>query len=354
AAAGAGAERLAASTAHCRAVRHGPPLGDVEWRELMTSSQLSLVTLKESAAHTCVPSKAYSALAAGSALIAVAPERSDLAALVRRHRCGAVVSPGDVDGLVDALRQFVDDPARLDEARRRARAAAVEAYGIRRLAERWESFLRSVPAPSQPWYPVMKRALDVIVAGGTLITLSPLLAAIAAAVGVTMGRPILFSQERPGVHGRTFRLLKFRTMRTAGPGELGPEADAARLTRLGKLLRSTSLDELPSLINVLRGEMSLVGPRPLLVRYLRRYTREQARRHDVVPGLTGWAQVNGRNALSWKEKFDLDVWYVDHRSFLLDLHILFRTALTVLRRDGISQDGHVTMPEFMGTEEIAA
>jgi len=161
---------------------------------------------------------------------------------------------------------------------------------------------------------------------------------------------VIFTQERPGLHGRIFKMYKFRTMRDlrdAG-GNLLP--DEQRLTKLGRFLRSTSLDELPELFNVLKGEMSLVGPRPLLVAYLDRYTPEQARRHEVLPGITGWAQVNGRNAISWEEKFKLDVWYVDHQSFWLDLKILFMTLAKVFKREGISAEGSATAPEFMGSD----
>jgi lipopolysaccharide/colanic/teichoic acid biosynthesis glycosyltransferase len=171
---------------------------------------------------------------------------------------------------------------------------------------------------------------------------------VATAVRVTMGAPVFFRQQRPGLGGRPFSLLKFRTMRHARPGEDGPESDAARLGRLGRFLRATSIDELPTLLNVLRGEMSLVGPRPLLMRYLPRYSPRQYRRHEVKPGITGWAQVNGRNAISWDEKFELDVWYVENQSFLLDLRILARTFVKVFKREGISREGHATMPEFLG------
>lgn len=195
-----------------------------------------------------------------------------------------------------------------------------------------------------------KRLFDLVV----LVLTAPLwltaLGAASLSVWLALGRPIFFRQQRPGRHGRIFELLKFRTMTDAcdDQGKLLP--DAQRLTPFGRWLRSTSLDELPELVNVLKGEMSLVGPRPLLVQYLPRYTPEQARRHEVPPGLTGWAQVNGRNALGWDEKFRLDVWYVDHRSMWLDLRILVLTAWKVLRRDGINAAGEATMPEFMGSE----
>lgn len=197
----------------------------------------------------------------------------------------------------------------------------------------------------------MKRLLDVVLAGFLLLLLSPLLAAVAVAVRRDVGSPVLFRQVRPGLRGRPFTLYKFRTMRGAATGEFSGASDEQRLTRFGAWLRAMSLDELPELWNVLRGDMSLVGPRPLLMRYLPLYTPEQMRRHDVRPGLTGWAQVNGRNALSWDDKFALDVWYVDHRSFALDLKILLLTVAAVFRRHGISAEDSATMPEFRGSAD---
>ncbi|HKP54380.1 MAG TPA: sugar transferase [Chloroflexia bacterium] len=197
----------------------------------------------------------------------------------------------------------------------------------------------------------MKRLIDIGISALVLIILAPVMAIIAAAVRLTMGSPVLFRQRRPGLHGRPFTLVKFRTMEVRRSAEGGLLPDGERLTRLGRFLRSTSLDELPQLINVLRGEMSLVGPRPLLIQYLARYNDEQMRRHEVRPGVTGWAQVNGRNALSWEEKFKLDVWYVDHRSLMLDLKILGMTVRKIVRREGISGGEHATMPEFMGTPQ---
>lgn len=194
----------------------------------------------------------------------------------------------------------------------------------------------------------LKRAFDVAVAGSTLVATAPVLAATAGAIAATMGRPVLFRQQRIGKDDRPFQVLKFRTMRDAEGPDGRPLPDAERLTSLGQLLRSTSIDELPQLINVLRGEMSLVGPRPLLVRYLERYTPEQRRRHEVLPGITGYSQVNGRNAISWAERFELDVWYVDHWSLGLDAKILAKTLLRVLDREGVSAEGHATMPEFLG------
>jgi len=196
---------------------------------------------------------------------------------------------------------------------------------------------------------MIKRGLDVIFSALGLIALAPLLAASAAAVWVTSGRPVLFRQRRPGLGGRPFVLYKFRTMIEPKDDD-DSRSDAERLTRLGRLLRATSVDELPELWNVLRGDMSLVGPRPLLMSYLERYDPEQMRRHDVRPGMTGWAQIHGRNETTWEERLARDVWYVDHRSLALDLRILLRTVALVLGRRGVSAAGHATMPEFRGCD----
>jgi lipopolysaccharide/colanic/teichoic acid biosynthesis glycosyltransferase len=195
-----------------------------------------------------------------------------------------------------------------------------------------------------------KRLLDFVAALTALLLLWPLMLAVAVALMLTTGRPALFTQERPGLHGRIFKIYKFRSMTDARDAEGNLLPDAERLTPVGRFIRKTSLDELPQLFNVLKGELSLVGPRPLLVRYLPRYTPDQARRHDVMPGITGWAQVNGRNAISWEEKFALDVWYVDHWSLGLDLKILALTVAKVFRREGISAAGEATVTEFMGME----
>jgi sugar transferase EpsL len=199
-------------------------------------------------------------------------------------------------------------------------------------------------------YTLVKRTMDAVVAIVGMILLAPVFGAVGMAIRFTMGRPVLFKQQRPGRNERLFTFLKYRTMKNTADAHGNLLPDAQRLTRLGRFLRKTSLDEIPQLWNVLCGEMSLVGPRPLLVRYLDRYTPEQGRRHEVLPGITGWAQVNGRNALSWEEKFRHDVWYVDHRSLGLDLRILWSTLLEVLRRTGINQQGHATMCEFMGRD----
>lgn len=194
-----------------------------------------------------------------------------------------------------------------------------------------------------------KRLLDVVLACVGLVLLSPIFLAVVLALLLERGGPILFRQVRPGLHGRPFTLVKFRSMRHAVDAAGVPLSDAARLTRLGRFLRATSLDELPELWNVLRGEMSIVGPRPLLMQYLDRYSPEQARRHEVRPGLTGYAQVRGRNSLSWDEKLALDVWYVDHRTPMLDLRIIAATVMQVLLRRGINAPGEATISEFMGS-----
>jgi lipopolysaccharide/colanic/teichoic acid biosynthesis glycosyltransferase len=195
----------------------------------------------------------------------------------------------------------------------------------------------------------VKRFLDIVISGVALLVLSPVLLVCAILVRVALGAPVLFRQQRPGLHGRPFLLYKFRTMKhaTDSKGRLLP--DEARLTNVGRFLRQSSLDELPELWNVLRGDMSLVGPRPLLMEYIPLYSPAQQRRHDVRPGITGWAQVNGRNAISWEEKFAFDVWYVEHRSLALDVRIMLLTIASVLRRDGVSEPGHVTATPFRGT-----
>jgi len=198
---------------------------------------------------------------------------------------------------------------------------------------------------------ISKRIMDLFVSAMALLILSPILIFLFLLVWVFLGWPVLFSQARPGLHGTIFNLYKFRSMRDLRDANGNLLPDELRLTSFGRFLRSSSLDELPELFNVLKGEMSLVGPRPLLIAYLERYTPEQARRHEALPGLTGWAQVNGRNALTWEEKFALDVWYVDHRSFWLDIRILFMTLLKVFKREAINTPGSATSPEFMGTQE---
>ena len=205
--------------------------------------------------------------------------------------------------------------------------------------------------PYGPYEKYIKRGLDSFLATGAIIVLSPVLLITAILVRLKLGSPILFTQERPGCDGKIFKLYKFRTMFPTKNGVIDPAQDAARLTSFGKKLRSTSLDELPELINIIKGDMAVVGPRPLLVQYLARYNAHQARRHEVRPGFTGLAQVHGRNAISWEEKFDWDVKYVDHITFLGDAKIILDTVKTVLKREGISSGESATMTEFMGSSK---
>lgn len=198
---------------------------------------------------------------------------------------------------------------------------------------------------------MIKRVFDIFCAALALLILSPVIAAIAWQIRRRLGSPVLFRQTRPGLNGKPFEMIKFRSMRDAVDARGNPLPDSERMTPFGAFMRASSLDELPELWNVLKGDMSLVGPRPLLMEYLPLYSPEQRRRHEVRPGVTGWAQINGRNALSWEEKFRLDVWYIDNRSFWLDLKILFLTVKKVLVRDGISAAGEVTMPKFTGSIE---
>ena len=193
-----------------------------------------------------------------------------------------------------------------------------------------------------------KRLLDIGLTAPALVLMLPILAILALLVRWKLGKPVLFLQKRPGLHGQPFILCKFRTMTDEKDAKGNLMSDEARLTKFGKFLRASSLDELPELWNVLKGDMSLVGPRPLLMEYLDRYTPEQSRRHEVRPGITGWAQVNGRNALTWEEKFRLDVWYVDNRTLGLDMKILWMTFIKVFKREGINQNGEATMSKFMG------
>ncbi|MBS0043580.1 sugar transferase [Shewanella sp. M16] len=195
---------------------------------------------------------------------------------------------------------------------------------------------------------MFKRIFDITVSFFALVILSPIIVFIAWRIRNNLGSPVLFKQTRPGLNGKPFEMIKFRTMKDAVNSNGNPLPDVARITHFGTRLRNSSLDELPELWNVLKGDMSLVGPRPLLIQYLPLYTPEQARRHEVCPGITGWAQINGRNAISWEQKFKLDVWYVDHKSLLLDIKILLLTVKKVFIKEGISADGHVTIEPFRG------
>jgi lipopolysaccharide/colanic/teichoic acid biosynthesis glycosyltransferase/glycosyltransferase involved in cell wall biosynthesis len=265
---------------------------------------------------------------------------------------GALVEARDAVSLADAIRAYLVDPAlRLkhgqagrDRVLRSFRPGPIREQSL----QEYRRLLAAYAARQHRRPLLMKRFFDLLVSVTSLILLWPVLAAVAIAIRTALGSPVLFRQTRPGLHEKLFTILKFRSMLDVVDRGV-PLPDSQRLTPFGRWLRSTSLDELPALWNVLRGDMSLVGPRPLLPEYLPRYSAEQRCRHVVRPGITGWAQVNGRNGLSWEQKFELDLWYVDKRSFLLDLKILLLTVLTIGRRSGISQVGHATMPKFTGT-----
>lgn len=272
---------------------------------------------------------------------------------------GTLVPARDAAALAAALERYLQDPALRQRHGDAGRARALRDFDQqtiwRALHAEYDSLIiarldrRRHPSAGGRAYRGVKRVLDMLVAGAGLVVLSPVLALVALAVRLRLGSPVLFRQQRPGLHGEPFTLFKFRTMRDANDDDGNPLPDGIRLGAFGRFLRTTSLDELPELWNVLRGDMSLVGPRPLLMEYVPLYRPEQARRHDVPPGLTGWAQVHGRNAVTWGERLALDEWYVDHRSVRLDLEILLRTVGTVFTRHGITQPGEATMERFSGS-----
>ncbi len=291
--------------------------------------------------------------AAAMSLPVVASAVNGCTDAVAHDKTGVLVPVHDAPALADSIIAYLLQPER-----RRAHGPAARTMVEARFSRQtvWSALgdfyaeLRSAqPARQQLTQRMLKRSLDVLVSAAALLLLAPVMAAVAIAVRVKLGGPVLFRQQRPGLAGRAFTMVKFRTMLDATGADGKPLPDGDRLTSFGKLLRSTSLDELPELWNVLRGDMSLVGPRPLLMEYLERYTPEQARRHEVRPGVTGWAQVNGRNALSWEDRFRCDVWYVEHRSLSLDLRIIARTLALVVRRTGVNAAGESTMFPFRGT-----
>lgn len=290
--------------------------------------------------------------AAATGIPAIASRIYGLTDAVEDGVTGCLHPPGNWKQLADAMESLAANRSLRLRLGRQAQDRANKDFAVQTVTKALLAFYgeqlaaRASPAvrPGQR----AKRTFDLLMAILVLAVLSPALAAIAVAVRILLGSPILFRQQRPGWHGRLFTCLKFRTMTETRDAEGRLLPDVRRMTRFGRFLRASSIDELPELINVIRGEMSLVGPRPLLPQYLERYTPEQMRRHEVQPGITGWAQVNGRNNLDWRQKFALDLWYVDNRSLWLDLRILTRTAWQVLRRHGIAQRGHATMPEFIG------
>jgi lipopolysaccharide/colanic/teichoic acid biosynthesis glycosyltransferase/glycosyltransferase involved in cell wall biosynthesis len=358
---GTGSEkpRLEVEAAGVSTLVFADPINKTKLASVLRGADLGLQILADVRAfyRGTSPNKFFDYLAAGRPVLINYP--GWLAEYVQGEQCGWVVPPGRADLFADALIEAADHRDEAQARGRRARALAERDFDRERLAGRFVALLQSEIAwrsararLKTPW----KRCFDIVASAAALVLLSPVLAITALAVRLQMGAPVLFRQTRPGLAGRPFEILKFRTMRDATDASGRPLDDGERLTGLGRFLRATSLDELPEFWNVLRGDMSLVGPRPLLMQYLPLYSAEQARRHDVRPGLTGLAQVNGRNALSWDEKFGLDIRYVDGRSFWGDLKILFSTVFKVLRRDGISAASHATMPAFEGSrkEDVTA
>jgi lipopolysaccharide/colanic/teichoic acid biosynthesis glycosyltransferase/glycosyltransferase involved in cell wall biosynthesis len=322
----------------------------------LSAGDVGIVSLDRGAEGISMPSKTPFMMAAGCAIVALSQGRNDLSVVVEHFGCGISVECGDENRLEAALRRFLNEPEFLHLCQNRAREAAESEFSATRCLGEYERVFSAasekakvVSAKTRGWYVRWgKRVLDMILCAPTLVALAPIMAILGLVVRKNLGRPVFFRQARPGLNGEPFTLFKLRTMTEARDAEGCLLPDNARLPRFGRFLRSTSLDELPELFNVLKGEMSIVGPRPLLIQYLDRYTPRQARRHEVRPGITGWAQVNGRNALTWEQKFAMDVWYVDHICLWLDLRIVAMTIWRILTRDGISQPGHATAEEFMG------
>jgi lipopolysaccharide/colanic/teichoic acid biosynthesis glycosyltransferase/UDP-N-acetylglucosamine:LPS N-acetylglucosamine transferase len=315
--------------------------------EVLNLADALLVHLKDDPLFAItIPSKTQTYLMVGKPILMGV--RGDAAQMVEDARAGYAFEPQQPQALADAVERLINMSA---IEREQMGALGQEYYwkslslevGVRKFIQMFE-MVSTMQQPSDR----SKRLLDMLASSSGLVTLALPLAGLALLIRLKLGSPVLFRQQRPGLRGKPFTMYKFRTMRDALDAQGQPLPDRERLTPLGRFLRSSSLDELPELFNVLRGDMSLVGPRPLLIEYLDRYTPQQARRHEVRPGITGWAQVNGRNAISWEQKFDLDIWYVDNRSFTLDLKILWLTILKVFKRENISAAGEATMPRFEG------
>jgi lipopolysaccharide/colanic/teichoic acid biosynthesis glycosyltransferase len=317
---------------------------------VLAASDVCLATLQDIPMfRTTYPNKVFDYMAAGRPTVLAID--GVIREVIETARSGIYVQPGDAEALAAAVRRLKSDPAKAREMGRRAREHVVRHFNRHDQAQQFVELLESLAGSKRTFYQRFgKRAFDLALTLPAIVVLSPLMLVLSIVVAVRLRRPIFFRQQRTGQGGRPFRLVKFRTMvdQRDVRGELLP--DDARLTPLGRWLRATSLDELPTLLNVVAGSMSLVGPRPLPHRYAPRYSAEENRRHDVPPGVTGWAQTNGRNAISWEEKFRLDAWYVERQSFWLDLKILFLTVWKVLRREGISAAGEATMPEFYGNQ----
>ena len=331
-------------------IRFEEPLDDERWAQTMARSSISLVTLAEKAVHTSIPSKTFSGMAAGNAIVAISSNGSDLSDVVIRHKCGHVLYPGDVEGFALAVEKLVCDREWRSQCANNARNAVLTNYDMPLLAEKWKVLLSEVASKRArlPGYERAKRLMDVVVSAAALIVTTPVMLFTAAAIRATMGSPVLFRQKRPGLKCRPFEILKFRTMSKSRDGEKWFRTDNARLTSFGRLLRKTSIDELPELYNVLKGQMSLVGPRPLLMEYLEKYTEQENRRHEVLPGITGWAQVNGRQNIPFSKRIELDVWYVDNRSLLVDLKTVAMTIFGIAKSTGVISGQNVDDVDDLG------
>ncbi|MBB6017763.1 sugar transferase [Deinococcus radiopugnans] len=318
--------------------------------EILNLADALLVHLKDDPLFSItIPSKTQAYLMVGKPILMGV--RGDAAQMVEDAGAGYAFEPQHPQTLADAVERLIGMTA----SERDHMGVSGQAYYWQKLSLEvgTNEFVRVfAQVATNKHSDRSRRLLDVIAAGGGLLVLGIPLAGLASLVRLKLGSPVLFSQQRPGLHGKPFTMYKFRTMREGIDSHGQPLPDSERLTPLGRFLRASSLDELPELFNVLRGDMSLVGPRPLLMEYLDRYTPQQSRRHEVRPGITGWAQINGRNAISWEEKFRLDVWYVENRSFALDMKILWMTVQKVFKRDGISAAGEATMPKFEGQGEM--
>lgn len=319
---------------------------------ILAASDACVATLMNIAMfRTTYPNKVFDYMAAGRPTILAID--GAIREVIEKANGGVFVPPGDDAALASAIIPLSQDRNLARQMGSSARAYVLEHFNRNQQANDFVRLAEQLTGEGRratDLYRVAgKRAIDLAIALPALVLLSPLMTLIALAVRLKLGSPVLFRQERPGLKGRPFTLAKFRTMSDARDSQGDPLPDVARLSSFGRFLRATSLDEIPELFSVLKGDMSLVGPRPLLTQYLKLYSPAQMRRHDVSPGMTGWAQVNGRNAVTWEQRFELDVWYVTHCSFRLDMKILLLTAWKVLKREGISQEGQVTMANFMGT-----
>lgn len=322
---------------------------------ILAASDACVATLKNIPMFsTTYPNKVFDYMAAGRPTILGID--GVIRQVIEKAGGGVFVPPGDDAALASAISELSRDRIRARQMGSAARAYVVKQFNRNQQANEFVELATRLVSeqnrrPASLYQRAGKRVMDLAITLPALVLLFPLMLLLALAVRLKLGSPVLFRQERPGLRGTPFTLLKFRTMSDARDSQGNPLADAERLGSFGKFLRATSLDELPELLNVLKGEMSLVGPRPLLTQYLKLYTAEQMRRHEVRPGITGWAQVNGRNTMSWEHKFELDVWYVNHCSFWIDSKIALLTVWKVLQREGISQEGHATMSNFIGTAE---